>query len=244
MKIHAAFLAATTMMAVGCDRGTTPDCSADSTCTTLGGATSGGGNNGGGTKPPDTTITTLPTSGVDWNPAYDTGAKVKTLARTAVVGVPSVIGGDSRRVVFYVEDSTLHVVASSDGQAATTFGRETVYDIRIISTDSLPISWDSRPDVGLVMKGANGRDPLSIFEPKPLHLALLQMPTIARPSSAHITSRSGATMTIWVKVRSGDPVKTPEDSLPRLDIGATRGMLYSGGSQTAISSDPFTILIP
>lgn len=138
MKTRTILLASAIVFAA-CDRGTAPGCAnSDSTCATsgIGGSTSASGNgntsgSGNGNSNGSGGDTSSSGTGVftSWFPAYDTGAGIKTLARAALTGTPSLLGGDVRRLVFHVQDSTLHIVASSDGQTLDNFGRETVYDI-------------------------------------------------------------------------------------------------------------------
>jgi hypothetical protein len=239
-----------------CDRGVAPVCTdGDTTCVAMGDvsatSTSKGGTgitNPGGTKT-DSTATGITSStgstGSTWNPAYDTGVNIKSVAKTDFGGTPSVLGGDARRIAFYVVDSSLHITASSD---AIHFG-ETFYELQILSTDSIQFGWDSKTDNGLAAKASLQIDPITSLDPHPLYLTVLQMPVIANALEAHLTARRGSTFMVWVKARSastapGTAVSTPEDSLPRLNIAATRALLFSGASLKPIPTDPFQILVP
>ena len=252
MKTRTLLLACALVLAA-CDRGTAPGCATgDSSCATtgLGGSTSASGNgsnggneNGNGNTNGSGGDTSSSGTGVftSWFPAYDTGTNIKTLGRAASTGTPSLLGGDARRLVFHVQDSTLHIVASSDGQTLDNFGRETVYDIKILSEDTLMFDFDSRPDAGLT---ATSTKAWEVVDSRLLHSLNVKLPTIAVPLYVHVTTRSKSTLMVWVKVRSGDPVANVEDSLPRLDIAATRKLLFSGAGLSPIPSDPFLVEIP
>jgi hypothetical protein len=260
----ALILGSAACMALGaltsCDRGVAPVCTdGDTTCVAMGDVSTtstGKGGTGittpGGTKT-DSTATGITGStgstGSTWNPAYDTGANIKSVAKTDFVGAPSVLGGDARRLAFYVVDSSLHIVASSDGTTQTFPNRETFYDLQILSTDSIQFGWDSKTDKGLAAKASLQIDPITSLDPHPLYLTVLQMPVIANALEAHLTARRGSTFMVWVKARSGstisgNAVSIPEDSLPRLGIAATRALLFSGASLKPIPTDPFQILVP
>jgi hypothetical protein len=254
MASIAALVGATALGIVsGCDRGTAPLCdSSDSTCLTIRedpAATTGGddgssSDDGTGSDTVDGGIV-----GTSWDPVYDTGANIKTIAKADFLGIPSVPGGDARRIAFYVTDSTLHIAASSDGGNSATSNRETFYELSILCTDSIEFGWDSKTDNGLYPNAATGIDPLTVFETNPLRLAVLQMPVIANVLEAHLTARRGSIFKVWVKARSGyllsgNAVATPEDSLPRLDIAETRALLFSGSALKSIPSDPFRLVIP
>lgn len=238
---------------MGCDRGTAALCDAsDSTCLAVretptaftgsgsptGGGSGGQTDNGGGSGVGGGNVDAA------WDPAYDIGSDILTVAKAALLGKPDILGGDQRRIVFSVTDSTLNITASSDGASQTNSGRETVYDLKILSTDSIDFGWDSKTDNGLIAKAATGVDDATIFDPHPLYVTALKMPVISRALEAHLTARRGTVFKIWVKVRSGDPLGSTEDSLPRLDITSTRALLFSGVAFSAIGSDPFSLTIP
>jgi len=255
--MKALILGSTASMVLGalssCDRGVAPDCSGgDSTCVAMGDvsatSTSNGGNgtpSTGGTKTDTSKAVITGSTSSSWDPVYDTGTNVKVVAKTDFVGVPSVPGGDARRIAFYVVDSSLHIIASSD---ALKYG-ETFYDVRILCTDSIQFGWDSKTDNGLHPNAGTGVDPLTLFEAKPLSLTVLEMPVIGKALEAHLTARRGSTFMVWVKARSastapGNAVSIPEDSLPRLNISQTKALLFSGAAFKPIPTDPFQILIP
>lgn len=250
MKTRTILLAFAIVLAA-CDRGTAPGCaSSDSTCATtgIGGSTSASGNGNGNTSgngntngSDDDTASSGTGAFTSWFPAYDTGANIKTLTAGALTGKPGILGGDVRRLAFSIQDSTLHIVASSDGQTLDNFGRETVYDIKILSEDTLMFGFDSRPDAGLT---ATSTKAWEVVDSRVLHSLNVKLPTIAVPLYVHVTTRSKSTLMVWVKVRSGDPVANVEDSLPRLDIAATRKLLFSGAGLSPIPSDPFLVEIP
>lgn len=238
----------------GCDRGVAPECAeGDTTCVATNGISAGtGGKEGtgsGGAKP-DTVSTEVPgSSGSSWNPVYDTGVAIKSVAKADFVGVPDIQGGDARRIAFHVVDSTLHITASSDGATQSHPNRETIYELQILSTDSIQFDWDSKTDNGLAPSAYTAVDPLTAREPHPLYLTVLRMPVIANALRAHLTARRGSTFMVWVKARSGqvlsgNAVATPEDSLPRLKIAETKTLLFSGAAQKPIPSDPFSLQIP
>lgn len=231
---------ATTLLSAGCDRGTPPDCGSDSLCISVGagsGVNGGGSGNGGPIK--DTVTTPKPETGTPSSPAYDSGANVKKVAAAALEGIPSVPGGHARQLAFYLKDSTLHMAASSDGDAQATYNRETVFDLLVLSTDSMWFDWDAKPDANLLFGGTVGIDLVS-----GLPLAIVKLPAIVLASRAHIRSRRGATLTIWVKAHSGNADKLSESALPLVGIDSTRAMLVSGSTLSPLPSDPFQITIP
>ncbi len=238
-----------------CDRGTAVACEdTDTTCTRFQDVAGGGGNDGG-TKPDTSTSggNNGGGTGANWNPAYDTGANIRTIAPIDYQGIPVVAGGNARRLVAYVMDSSLVLVASSDANLTMPKVRETYYEIQVLSTDPIRFAWDSKTDNGLAPKYATGVDPISVAEGHPLYATAIHMPVISKALHARLTPlrRGGDTteFVVWVKVRSGFVLSgtaeaLPEDSLPRLTITETRAMLFSGQTQKPIPSDPFRLRVP
>ncbi len=226
----------------GCDRGTAPVCATgDSACAVDQSVSPVGA--GGSKPPPDTSSQPNPTAS-DWNPVYDTGKAITLVPRASLGGVPNILGGTARQLVFYVQDSTLHLIASSDGASFTNSGRETVYDLKIVATDSMAIDFDSKTDLGLFPNWASTRDLYTAFSSHPFYQATMKLTVTAWALNAHIRTRRGATLTIWAKARSGNPLGMAEDSLPRLDIVSTRSLLRAGSTLAPIASDPFYLVIP
>ncbi len=244
----ATILLASAIFFAACDRGTAPGCAnSDSTCVTpgVGGMTSGPGTgtgNNGGSGGGDNGGSDNDTSSTgSWELAWDTGTAVKTIPPSSLAGIPNVPGGQARGLAFYVVDSTLHMVASSDADKLDTYNRKTIFDVKVLSSDTLMFRWDSPSDQGLKSTAMTGWE---VTDPKTVqHVVMAQMTTLARPLESSITTRKGAKLKIWVKVRSGSHL-ADEDSLPRLDIAATRPLLFAGGSLKAIGSDPFQVEIP
>jgi hypothetical protein len=253
-RILGSFASFSLALSSGCDRGIAPECAdGDTTCVASTGLSAGiggggSGTNQGGTKP-DTAKGGIGDVAGTWEPAYDTGANIKSVARNDFIGIPVAPNGDARRIVFYVTDSTLRIAASSDGGSVATSNRQTTYEVRVLCTDSIRFGWDTKTDNELSPKAATGVDPLTVFEPKPLSLTVLEMPVITKTLEAHLTARRGSTFLVWVKARSGyrlagNAVAIPEDSLPRLNIAQTRALLFSGAALAPIPSDPFTLQLP
>lgn len=247
MKTGSILLAAMVALAA-CDRGTAPGCAnSDSACATpsIGGSTSGtgtgnnGGNDGGngGSDGSDDDSSSTGT----WELAWDTGTAIKTVPTSSLVGIPNVPGGQARGLAFYLVDSTLHMVASSDADKQDTYNRKTIFDVKVLSSDTLMFRWDSPSDQGLTSKALIGWE---VVDPETVeHVVMAKMTALARPLESSITTRKGAKLKIWVKVRSGS-LLADEDSLPRLDIASTRPLLFAGGALKAIGSDPFRVEIP
>ena len=250
MKTGTILLASAIVLAA-CDRGTAPGCAdSDSTCATtaIGGSTSssGSGNNGGNNGGDGDSDGTGEPSGETpssafWEPAWDTGTAVKTLFSSSLAGFPNVPGGQARGLVFYLVDSTLHMVASSDADKLDTYNRKTIFDVKVQSSDTLMFKWNSPSDQNLASVATTA---WQVIDPTTIeHVVVAKMTTLARPLESSITTRKGATLKIWVKVRSGS-LLDDEDALPRLDIASTRPLLFAGGSLKSIGSDPFLVEIP
>ncbi len=248
MKTRLLALAAIAALS-SCDKGTAPPCAnGDSSCAVpsfqSGTGTSGTGAsdpNGSGDGDDSSGNSGDPSSFDTWEPAWDTGTAIRTISSASLTGIPTVLGGKARSLAFYVVDSTLHMVASSDGDNLDTYNRKTIFDVKVMSSDTLMFRWDSPSDQGLTSIAATAHE---VIDPETVkHVVMAKMTTIARPLESSITTRKGAELKIWVKVRSGGHL-VAEDSLPRLDIASTRPLLFSGGALKAIGSDPFLVKIP
>jgi hypothetical protein len=243
----------------GCDRGTAPACATgDSTCTDLSGAkgsgsTSGtgstgnqgtGGNGSGGTTGEQTGSNT---GGLTTGTAlvFDSGSAIVTLKKVDLAGRPTIQGGDKRQLAFFLEqDNSLHIVASSDGEVQTTFNRETIYDVYLVSTDSLVPTWLTKADGGLgksfIVRTRDASDPGNI-----LYAASFRFYANARPIEAKLEVKTGATLLVRVKSRSGVVVNSAlEDSLPQLKTLETKTFMKFGPNLSAIGSDPFLVVMP
>ena len=246
MKTCILGIAAFTILSA-CDKGTAPPCATgDSTCATVSsqsgaGTKTTGSSNGSGNGNTETGGGSDSSSVDTWELAWDTGSSVKTVSASSLQGTPSVPGGQARGLVFYLVDSTLHMVASSDGDRLDTYNRKTIFDVKVLSSDTLMFRWDSPSDQGLTSKAVIGWE---VVDPETVrHVVTAKMTTVARTLESSITTRKGAKLKIWVKARSGS-VLISEDSLTRLDISGTRPLLFAGGNLKSIGSDPFLVEIP
>jgi hypothetical protein len=264
MKTIPTAIVASLLLLAGCDRGTAPQCaSGDTTCVDLGGATGNAGSlanggtgstgnqgNSGNSGSNDTSSggqSGSSNGGLVANTGlvFDSGLAIVTLKKVDLAGRPSVQGGDKRQIAFFLEqDNSLHVVGSSDGEVQTTFNRETVYDVYIVSSDSLAAKWVTIADAGLansyLLRTRDASDPGNI-----LWALSFRFYTNARPVEAKIDVKPGATLLVQVKARSGVVSSTlSEDSLPLLKIPETKTLMKFGPNLTAVGSDPFLVVMP
>ncbi|MEK7391072.1 MAG: hypothetical protein AAB214_00760 [Fibrobacterota bacterium] len=267
MKTILTAIAASLLLLAGCDRGTAPQCaSGDTTCVDIGGATgsagslaNGGtgstgstgnqGNNGNSgsndTSSPGQSGSSSGGLVANTGLVFDSGLAIVTLKKVDLAGRPTVQGGDKRQIAFFLEqDNSLHIVGSSDGEVQTTFNRETIYDVYVLSNDSIAATWLTTTDGGLGrstwIRTRDASDPGNI-----LWALSFRFYTNARPLEAKIDVKSGATLLVRVKARSGVVSNTVlEDSLPQLKIPETKTLMKFGPNLTAVGSDPFLVVMP
>jgi len=247
MNPKAIALASSLLFLVGCDRGTAPACaSGDSTCTESGaslggtsGGTSGSNTSGSGTTGNGTGTTTTSTL------VFDTGSAIATYNKTQLAGRPSVLGGDKRQIAFFIDsDNSFRIIGSSDGNDQATFNRETIYDVYMLSSDSLAAQWLTTADGGLGrsswVRTRDASDPTRI-----LWALSFRFYTNARPVEAKVETKTGASLWVRVKSRSGVVTNSVlEDSLPQLRTSETKAFMKYGPNLSAIASDPFLVSMP